>query len=256
MAGVKRGLVKWACALALASCFVASTAAAAIRVRYSAAAGCPSKSDFEREVRARTALASFDDTATRVFDVSVSQSGASFVGRLRASSPSGRATERVVDGETCADVVAALALAGALAIDPNASLAPVASVQPEPPAPPPPMPEPSTPPPRAPDVARPYRIVPHDVLPVSAVAWRFAVGASADMLTAIAPSPLVGGALYAEVARSPAGLWSPALRVSAAFASSGALDGASPAARFTMTAARVDLCPIRFALGELSLCSE
>jgi hypothetical protein len=128
---------------------VARTALAAgatepIRIEYHAEAGCPSADDFNAQVFRRTTsarLATSGDFA-RTFVVTIGRRGGSLVGSLVVRQADGTTESREVAGPDCGEVATVLALATALAIDPQASLAPAAEPTPseKPPAPPPPPP--------------------------------------------------------------------------------------------------------------------
>jgi len=93
-----------------------------ISLVYAADPSCPTRADFMAQVKARTRLADFvtDASAEHRFAVSARIESGRAVGRL--SNPSESSTERQVTSESCADVVSALALIAALAIDPHADL--------------------------------------------------------------------------------------------------------------------------------------
>jgi len=117
-----------------------------VLLTYDALDGCPARAEFVRQVEGRTPRAGWVTEApgARRFVVVIAGSLAQPRGALTVLSDEGAAT-RVVQGETCEEVVAALALITAVAIDPQAKL-----VVPEPvPAPPTPAPVPAEPPPGA-----------------------------------------------------------------------------------------------------------
>lgn len=99
-----------------------------IRVRYGAPGVCPGAAKFTSEVLGRTLrlrLASRDDREVVELVVTVSSERMGFTGRLQVSRGVGRGLEREVEGDSCEEVVSALALVTALAFDPNASTEPV-----------------------------------------------------------------------------------------------------------------------------------
>lgn len=134
---------------------LAAGATEPIRIEYHAEVGCPSVDDFNAQVFRRTTsarLATNGDFA-RTFVVTIGRRGGSLVGSLVVRQADGTTESREVAGPDCGEVATVLALATALAIDPQASLAPApaptASEQaPEPPKPPQPevTPEPAQPP--------------------------------------------------------------------------------------------------------------
>ncbi|WP_437521985.1 hypothetical protein WME79_30345 [Sorangium sp. So ce726] len=96
-----------------------------LRIAYEAHDGCPDAAAFLREVTARTDLAraAAADEAALDVRVRITSSG----GRSRGRITLGRGEDarvREVDGSTCGEVVAALALITALRVDPTASLDP------------------------------------------------------------------------------------------------------------------------------------
>jgi len=125
---------------------LAADATEPIRIDYRAEVGCPSAYAFNAQVFRRTAsarLATGGDTA-RTFIVSIERRGNTLVGSLVVRQSDGTTESREVAGPDCGEVAKVLALATALAIDPQASLAPPSEVS-EPPPPEPLKPEPVTP---------------------------------------------------------------------------------------------------------------
>ncbi|HEV8548923.1 MAG TPA: hypothetical protein VGQ57_07845 [Polyangiaceae bacterium] len=159
-----------------------------IRIEYHAEPGCPSADEFNTQVFRRTAsarLATSGDAA-RTFIVSIGRRGHGLTGSLFIRQADGTTESREVAGPDCGEVAKVLALATALAIDPQASL----SVEPEPdraPAPPltPPASEPAA-------SARPTSAEPE--LPAeSGAPWSIALGPSLE--AAVAPRVAFGGTL-------------------------------------------------------------
>ncbi len=221
-----------------------TAAAEPVQLRYAVDAACPSASAFESLVGARTALARFDPAAPRTFDVVVERRGDTWAGTLRVATGEARASVRYIEGDSCDETAGALALVAALAIDPNASAAPVVPV--------------STPPPKAtlPGLVSSGGSVVSSGGSLASVelhaspprrrTFPLRFGGDAEVSTALAPAPLTGGAIFGEIAAGDA-VGSPSLRVSLAFASSTPFDGASPSARYTLGVARVAVCPLGFA---------
>jgi hypothetical protein len=125
----------------------------AIRVEYQGAPGCPGSSEFLRQVFRRTASARLvpDSESARTFVIVIEKGPAGLVGSLVIRETNGTTVARKVTGSSCDDVAGVLALATALAIDPNAALAPddgASEQEPSPTeaptsAPPPPPPAPA-----------------------------------------------------------------------------------------------------------------
>jgi hypothetical protein len=96
-----------------------------IRIEYHAEAGCPSADEFNAQVFRRTSsarLATGGDTA-RTFIVGIERRPTGLTGSLVIRQADGTTESREVAGPECGEVATVLALATALAIDPQASLA-------------------------------------------------------------------------------------------------------------------------------------
>ena len=123
-----------------------------IRIEYAAPSQCPDQASFLDEVRERTTRwhPETGPAPVRRFVIEVTPREGGMRGRLALTDIAGVSAVREVDGATCSDVVEALALMTALAIDPHASIAPIRKAPPPPPPaelPPPPPPAPPRPPP-------------------------------------------------------------------------------------------------------------
>jgi hypothetical protein len=140
-----------------------------------------------------------------------------------------------VSAADCEQVVSALALMTALALDPNASTAPVPPPEPPPSKPAPPAPEDARPPPRAvPDPAHP-----------STARWRFQAGVAAEALSGFGPDALFLIRPSVEVERSSASALSQAFRLSAA-TGRGTLTTPEGGADLNLLVGRVEACPARW----------
>jgi hypothetical protein len=117
---------------------------------YRAYEGCPSERQFVEMVvgRAAKTLVLSERARGRKFYVTVTSQRRETVGKLEIVS-AGATAAREVGGANCSEVVSALALFTALAIDPSARIDP----KPEPPPPEPPPPETKPPPKPAPTTA-------------------------------------------------------------------------------------------------------
>lgn len=95
-------------------------------VDYAAPDGCPDSSAFFGEVTARTprARAATAGEKARVLHVRVEKRGEAHVGKLSIEEAGATSTAREVRGGSCGEVVGALGLVAALAVDPRASVAP------------------------------------------------------------------------------------------------------------------------------------
>jgi hypothetical protein len=205
--------------------------AAPYRIRYEAARelDCPDVSSFVAEVEARTQRgrwARTDEGATAL-GVTIARVPGGATGTLTVETADGTTSEREVTAASCEQVVGALALVTALAIDPQASTAPV--LRPRPPVAVPSAPKEPIPPAPSPPVAR--------------VRWSFQMGVSGEALTALAPAIAYWVRPYVELARGDL-----ALRLSAGWARATARqpDGA---AALTLVAGRIEACPVRLDLG-------
>jgi hypothetical protein len=169
----------------------------------------------------------------------------------------GPTQQRHVDG-ACADVVAALSLIAALALDPTASTSPAPT--------PPPTPTPTEAAGTKPEAAKPPATAPaappsktgehaapaSDELPPEAELakhdWRWSIGAGAGLTGGVATALLVSVPVFVDVAQVSRGLASPALRLR--FEHASADEGG---ARFTWTTGSLDGCPIAVATGPVRM---
>jgi hypothetical protein len=122
------------CAYAMASSLVAGLVAGvargdgeveAVRLDFAAHEGCPDKDAFFAGVRARTARVrhAAAGEAARIFRVRVTRDGHRSQGELGIFDELGQTDTRSIEGESCSEVMSALALIAALSIDPSASSA-------------------------------------------------------------------------------------------------------------------------------------
>lgn len=238
-----------------------------IRLDFTAPLGCPTAEQFQREVTARTDRAHFmsgpqaegangQGTAKWQFIVRVSEREGVFSGRLRSSSGNGEVTTRDFQSDTCGDVVSALALVAALAIDPQASTAPLTELAgPEPmeleEAP---VSRPS-PRPRLPTAPARPRVI--ESRQTEQGTLSFFAGFDALIATGPAPIPLLAPEPFAEVRENQAPsrtVWALSGRVALLAARTGWVGPADDRASFTWLALRLEPCVWRpTAWRELSL---
>ena len=183
--------VLWGSAHLLALLCLASPAHAdkeTIALDFEAASSCPDRARFLERVRTFTSkveVASDEGTARRKFGIRVTRSAGVVRGELTIDNR-GTRTTRSVSGTTCDEVVSALALATALAVDPEALGEPTPEEPPlaetEPPKPP--TPEPPAPKPRPAPVVVPPKA---ESAPNPRDAFDFSLGAR--LSSAIAPFP-------------------------------------------------------------------
>ncbi|WP_438031963.1 hypothetical protein [Sorangium sp. So ce204] len=108
----------------------AQPTAAPLRIEYRAEAGCPAEAEFRARVGARLRRNIAETDAASAYVVIIEQRDRRFIGRLGVRAADGTASDRDVAGDTCDDVVAALAVVTALAVDTQARDAPVAAATP------------------------------------------------------------------------------------------------------------------------------
>jgi len=254
-----------------------------IRVRYRAPPDCPDRAAFIQQVRARTAKAQVVEQgpSARMFWLEVEHAAEGYHGRLVIQDES--MAVREVHGETCQEIVSALGLVTALAIDPKALI----EAPPPPPLPPagsgsgevPPggvfvlpeltdAPALSTwgsepfapqPPPRLsqygwpwPPVTAPLPVIPDKARPEpDAKTWRLTLGAHAGAMSATAPDIAPHFAAFLQLGTAGTAWLRPTVRASFLFApaSSTAVDGASEVS-VGWLAGRLDGCPFRAVLAD------
>jgi hypothetical protein len=222
-----------------------------IRLTYRSYEGCPTEWDFVEGVRARTyrARPAVGDEPARAFAVELRADGSKSRGVLRITGLGGEVTSREVAGDTCEEVVSALTLITALAIDPQASIsgssaaasskddasssAPVAEKATDTAVHPAPE---SSPPQRSP-----------------ARGLRWFEGFEGQTLTGILPEWGVGGGLFVEALDQRAGIFAPSYRASVLITGASATFADGVGAHVLWILARLELCPVRFPLQDDSV---
>jgi hypothetical protein len=235
-------------------------------LEYEAGNACPDKTEFMEQVRARTPRVRFvsDPKGARIFSVSVGVRDGDAFGRISARRGGEKGAPREITGKTCAEVVSALALVAALAIDPHAAMATAASgpaVASTAPAGSPaatpadgdkavPSAEPARAPASAATPANTFQDLPV-TRPSSRRAGAIGGGLRGGASTWPASEPVVFANLSASVVYEAASdaVWSPALRLSAGRGESLTVRPSFGAARFIRTTVALDLCPFKFALS-------
>jgi hypothetical protein len=132
-------------AIAVLVALVASSVASAdtaerVTLTYAAPEGCPSRDELEAAVRARMPLVQFVAAGHRTFAITIAQRSDDFDGTLAVADDP--ASARELSAHRCDDLVGALALITALAIDPTSGTTAAEVRAPRPPE----TPEPPTPP--------------------------------------------------------------------------------------------------------------
>jgi hypothetical protein len=224
-----------------------------VRLRYRATAGCPTHGEFVEAVRARTPLARFGEEAG-AWEVAVSaqSTAGTSVGVL-----SGQGTvPREVSAKSCADVISALALILALAIDPQASTTPAPLPSAEASAAPPVLAAPpaSAAPPPAPEpkasLAPPPPDQPPPGTPASAGAfWGFGAALDGSFPFTSSWVSLVGPAASLELGARWTPIFSPSLRLTGALNFGSTATAAASTASFRLARVRLDLRPVRLELA-------
>lgn len=231
-----------------------------IYLEYRAGLGCPSRAEFEEQVRARTAKARFVDEpeGVRRFLVEAHPEHGRVVGRLTSGRDEQTGRPREVTSADCASVVEALALMTALAVDPHAvTTATAPSATQAPTASMPPSSEPSSAPPK-PVAQRPApaarRLSRAEPVPARAEepSWgSLLAGVRAGGVLWLDPTVVPLGILSASLEWQAEGarLWAPSVRLSAHLGASPTVHPESGAAKFRLVSGALDVCPLRVTLA-------
>jgi|RhiMethySRZTD1v2_1073278.scaffolds.fasta_scaffold52806_2 hypothetical protein len=182
----KRFAMGWAGLVVARAAFAATPATEPVRLEYRAPAACADRASFVEAIRARTDRLREAGPVEEALTVRVTLSeadGGEVVGQLTSRDRKGVDSERTIHGTSCANVVSALALIVALAIDPEAAV----GKKSPPPKPPPPVPK-----------TRPSSNRPPP--PPQRTHWEF--GAQGSLHTAVAPDAMLAYGVYGRVARS------------------------------------------------------
>jgi hypothetical protein len=207
-----------------------------LRIAFEAPSDCSSAEAFYAGVRDRTErvrLASEGESATEL-QVRLSRSSAGAHGELAMLGEHGETDTREVDGGSCEEIVEALSLTVALALDPEARTTPK-PVEPKPSAPPPPPPVPPPPPePEAP--------------PRQPSSLALEVGAKVLVSEVVSPITNVGGELSVRVRFRGEDSVEPSMGVAFIRLQN---DFFEPPERLSVryTAVALTACPGRWALG-------
>ncbi|MBX3186526.1 MAG: hypothetical protein KF819_05905 [Labilithrix sp.] len=223
-------------------------------VDYGAPRGCPDAAAFFGEVTARTprARSAVGGESARVLRVRVEKRGQTHAGRLWIEEGAATSSARDVSGGSCGEVVGALGLVAALAVDPAASVAPrpapEAAPTPAPTTEPPPSPSPPNEPKSldANEPARDRSTDPPARTPQKHEPPRWNVGAAAEV--AALADAVVAVRIFGE--RDFGGrLLAPSIRIAASRTLSVDRSASIGAATLAWTAGTIDLCPLRFDLA-------
>jgi hypothetical protein len=255
-----------------------------IRLTYSADLDCPDEGRFFQAVTARTDLVrrAAEGEPARAFVVNITRDANAIRGALSITGLDGSVSKREVSGESCNEVVSALALITALAIDPLASTAPESSVAAAPsgsaaagdvpPAMPPsdapraagasiglvaPIAQPSS---SAREPGAPDHAAESSTRALSAPAHpsRWALGVEGRSLAGLVHGWGIGGGGFVDVTGSAHGHLIPSLRASFYAVTTRVTFSGAVGAQLDWYVARMEACPLRFVgnsdLG-LSLCA-
>ena len=246
-----------------------------VRVKYAVTeTGCPDEARFVLELTARTSKISVVQSGERrllrvVIDRHAAPASRVAPARVRGTltlGAGGKSATREVVGQSCAEVVSALALVAALAIDPHASTKPAPDLAPKAPDPPPKAPDPPPVPPFPPPLPPPdppppplpvVRVVPTPRPPLSRFALSVAARGGARTGPLPTTAPELGGLVEAAWIRPS--MLSPSARVElvGTFGQSTrpASTAGAPSASLGWTGVRVSGCPLRVVRGMLTLSS-
>jgi hypothetical protein len=207
-----------------------------VRVDYQVDPSCAGQDAFVAEVHARSPRIRFAPDATRVLVVRVESRGGKLAGRIEIGG-----TQRSVTGTSCEEVISALGLVTALALDPLASTSPSTS----------PSTAPSTSTTTTPSASPSTSTSATDAgvsedereLPVDERKWSFAAGADAEVVIGAGPNPMFAVPVFFEASRALGRHFGLGGAFRFVHAGDTALTG-GVGADFDWTAGALDLCAI------------
>ncbi|HWA72829.1 MAG TPA: hypothetical protein VG937_10860 [Polyangiaceae bacterium] len=202
----------------------------AFRVVFSSSSVCENPNEFVEQLQRRTKQLRPADAVepALTFYVSLTSTQAGVQGTLRVQNVDGTDTERQVPGVDCHEVLSAMALIGALTVDPFALTGEN--------LPPPPPPPTATAVPLPPPAAAPK--------PES---FHFGVGGRVNVNGGVLPGLGLGGSAFAEASMPVAGVFHPGVRLAGHFARASKDANSAPplnTGAFRWLSARVSLCPL------------
>lgn len=248
-----------------------------IRITYSVYEGCPDETEFLRDFQGRTQRARLAPAAeaARSFDIRVTAESNGVRGILGITNADGSVSGREVTGESCNEVVSALALVAALAVDPSAASALGSRTGPADSSPAiSPLPSTNAQPLGTPSVTaqnsageltvgattRPMPSAPQSAAesPFKKPAGRsLAIGVQAQSFMGLVPQSGFGGGVFLDVTGRAKGVLVPSIRTSFVVTAARVAFTDSVGADFNWFVARFEVCPLRFGpwVGfALSLC--
>ena len=206
-----------------------------VRVDYEEHPGCPSAEAFTQEVLGRVARArpAASGERARTLVVRVRPAAGGLEASLAIRELDGTVAERNVRGETCADLITALAVIASVALEPLGSgEAPDAAP--------------------APAASSAAPVVESDAAPPPPHARSvFAAGLGVAVNGGAAPVALPGLLAFVELTSERDGIFEPAARLRFGRTVIGGATENGPGARFSLTTAGADLCPVSLRNGML-----
>jgi hypothetical protein len=202
-----------------------------VRVRYSAARDCADERGFFEQITARTPrvrLARAAEPAT-VLNVSIREVPGGVAGSIELRGAEGSTSAREVKAQSCDQVVAALAIMAALAIDPDASTDPLPKARPAP-----------KPPPPKPVVTKAAK--PADTEPAPSLHSHWKAGVSLAVLAGVFDDSALAVRPFVELAREGRPAWGHTLRLSAARFES-KVSRSEGTGEFALYSGRLEPCP-------------
>lgn len=228
-----------------------------VSIHYEAAT-CGDQAAFLRRVRVRTSKFNLvpKRPGVRHFEIVLSESESLLSARLSISDDTGPAQSREVENGTCAELVDAMALMTALAIDPSAPALPLEES---------PSSEPETEPlvtaPLKAETAVKQEEKPEEPRPKEpgpapqerASAWRMSAGLHGVLTLGVTRPPLFGGALDVGIGRQDKSWFNPEVRVLGLFQGSPVAENSAGGAKFRLIGAGLEACPAKWGFGTVDV---
>jgi hypothetical protein len=238
-----------------------------VRFEYRAPAGCPSEAWAVKRIQTRTDRFRrvTDGASARSFVIAISEGAGGFVGTLAITEPDpARTTSRRIEAPRCIEVADGLALIAALTIDPRAAEAPPLgdatsdseeSAGSETTAPPPEVPAATPEPSPVPPARSAVEDAGADDRELAAPSSSYVrVGAGFVGTSGVAPQPMYGGQVLAELGVTPGQRWLAwAARLNLRHVRRERLEFAEGNASFRLSTASAEICPIRVPVPKLEL---
>ncbi len=200
-----------------------------VPIAYRAPASCPAEEGFVQRLRSRLGLSQAPARLGRTVDVQIALAEGRYVGKLTLVGADGRSTTKTLDDASCEELVDALSLVAALALETDDVEGTARAPAPTPaPAPAPARESASTP---APAPAR-------ESAPAPGAPSRIGVALGGLAAIGPAPRPLLGAALALHWTQPGAGLFTPTLELGGAASLSPEAPEAKGTASFAWLSAR------------------